>query len=79
MSRVEDTYNTLEEKGFSRERIAIGYLDEASPQTTANTVRFWHVGCGDIVKNTSKYHWILCSIWKKLNRFSPKLKERVNC
>lgn len=55
MSRVEDTYNALEEKGFSRERIAIGYLDEASPQTTANTVRFWHVGCGDIVKNTSKY------------------------
>lgn len=55
MSKLEDAYKSLSEKGISRENIAIGFIDESSPQTTANTVRFWHFGHGDIVKNTSKY------------------------
>jgi transposase len=55
MSKLEDAYKSLIEKGISRDDIAIGFIDESSPQTTANTVRFWHFGHGDIVKNTSKY------------------------
>lgn len=55
MSNLESSYKELNEKGFSREDVAIGFLDESSPQTIANTVRFWHFGHGDIIKNTSKY------------------------
>jgi transposase len=54
-SSLDLAYNRLRDKGFSDEDIAIGFLDESSPQTTANTVRFWHFGHGDIVKNTTKY------------------------
>jgi transposase len=32
----------------------IGFLDEASPQTTANTVRFWSPERPAVVKNTNK-------------------------
>jgi len=32
----------------------IGFHDESSPQTTANTVRFWHSKKVRITKNTSK-------------------------
>ena len=55
MSKLESAYNSLIEKGLSREEIALGFIDEASPQTTANTVRFWHFGPCDIIKNTTKY------------------------
>jgi transposase len=55
MSKLEEAYKGLKDKGLSREDIEIGFIDESSPQTTANTVRFWHFGHGDIVKNTSKY------------------------
>lgn len=51
---LEAAYQTLEAKGFSKEDIAIGFLDEASPQTTANTVRFWHFGHLDITKDTTR-------------------------
>ena len=34
--------------------MAIGFLDEASPQTTANTVRVWSFGKPKIKKNTTK-------------------------
>jgi len=30
-----------ETKGYKREEIAIGFIDESSPQNTANTVRVW--------------------------------------
>lgn len=33
----------------------IGFLDETSPQTTANTQRFWSSGYPTLVKNTSKF------------------------
>ena len=32
----------------------IGFLDEASPQTTANTVRFWSPAKPRVVKNTER-------------------------
>ena len=39
--RVEATLSELETKGYKREEIAIGFIDESSPQSTANTVRVW--------------------------------------
>jgi transposase len=52
---LDAAYQKLEAKGFSREEIALGFLDEASPQTTANTVRFWHFGNHlDISKDTTR-------------------------
>ncbi|MFP4280774.1 MAG: IS630 family transposase [Halochromatium sp.] len=36
------------------EDIAIGCLDEAGPQLTANTTRGWHVGHAEIAKNTAR-------------------------
>jgi len=38
---VEATLSELETKGYKREEIAIGFIDESSPQSTANTVRVW--------------------------------------
>jgi len=35
--------------------MVIGFLDETSPQTTANTQRFWSSGHPTLVKNTSKF------------------------
>jgi hypothetical protein len=44
----------LKGKGIREEEIAIGFLDETSPQLTANTVRVWSFGEPEIVKNTEK-------------------------
>ena len=53
---INNTYNDLINKGISASDIAIGFLDEASPQTTANTAKVWHLGQrADVEKNTSKY------------------------
>lgn len=49
-----DAYNSLTDQGLAESEIAIGFLDEASPQLNANTVRVWHFGAGEIVKNTAK-------------------------
>jgi len=35
--------------------MVIGFLDETSPQTTANTQRFWSFGHPTLVKNTTKF------------------------
>jgi hypothetical protein len=32
----------------------VGFLDETSPQTTANTQRLWSFGKPEIYKNTTK-------------------------
>ncbi len=37
------------------EKVIIGFIDEASPQTTSNTQRFWSFHKSDIFKNTEKY------------------------
>ena len=34
--------------------LGIGFVDEASPQTTANTVRVWSFGKPTIIKNTKR-------------------------
>lgn len=47
-------YSDLMDQGFSEKDIALGFIDEASPQLTANTVRVWHVGKGAVVKDTTK-------------------------
>jgi transposase len=54
-SALDGTYKQLIEKGYSPERIALGLLDEASPQTTANTARFWHFGNPPMIRNTTRY------------------------
>ena len=33
----------------------IGFLDETSPQTIANTQRFWSFGHPTLIKNTTKF------------------------
>jgi transposase len=35
--------------------VVIGFLDETSPQTTANTQRFWSSGHPKLIKNTTKF------------------------
>lgn len=47
-------FKLLEKEKIPKEKIAIGFLDEASPQTTANTVRVWSFGKPKIEKNTTK-------------------------
>jgi len=38
---LEDLFQSLEEAGYKRGEVALGYVDESSPQPTANTVRVW--------------------------------------
>ena len=52
--RLIDAYERLRAQGLSDKEIALGFLDEASPQLTANTARVWHFGHGEIVKNTAR-------------------------
>ena len=47
-------YSDLMDQGLSEKDIALGFLDEASPQLTANTARVWHFGKGAVVKDTTK-------------------------
>lgn len=47
-------FELLEKENISKEKISIGFLDESSPQTTANTVRVWSFGKPKIRKNTTK-------------------------
>lgn len=39
--RLKDVFKSLKDKGLSSDQIAIGCIDETSPQNRANTVRFW--------------------------------------
>jgi len=53
---LDDAYNTLINKGIDVESIAIGFVDESSPQTTSNTARMWHMKShSSITKNTTRY------------------------
>jgi transposase len=53
-AKLMETYNTLMDKGLKEQDIAIGFVDESSPQLTANTARVWHFGKAEIRKNTAK-------------------------
>ena len=52
--RLIDAFNTLMDRGIAESDIALGFLDEASPQLTANTARVWHFEKAVIQKNTAK-------------------------
>lgn len=45
----------LKEKGIKEEEIAIGFIDEARPQNTANTVKVWSFEKVRSIKNTTKF------------------------
>ena len=45
----------LREKGIKEEEIAIGFIDEARPQNTANTVKVWSFEKVRSIKNTTKF------------------------
>lgn len=47
-------YSDLMDQGLDEKEIALGFLDEASPQMTANTARLWHFGKGEMSKDTTK-------------------------
>jgi len=52
---VEATLSELETKGYKSEEIAIGFIDESSLQSTANTVRVWGFDDAKLhIKNTTR-------------------------
>jgi len=53
-NELSSIFKLLEEKKIPKEKVGIGFLDESSPQTTANTVRVWSFGKPVIKKNTGK-------------------------
>ena len=48
-------FTHLREKGIKEEEIAIGFIDEARPQNTANTVKVWSFERVRSIKNTTKF------------------------
>jgi transposase len=56
-NRLSEVIKPLLAQGIQESEIAIGLIDEASPQTTSNTVRVWSFDKKiRIVKNTTKFH-----------------------
>jgi transposase len=51
---VEEAINNLRVKGYKDSEIVVGFLDEASPQNQANTVRVLSFGKPHIFKNMGK-------------------------
>jgi transposase len=53
---LHQVFNSLKEKEISKDDIALGFLDEASPQNRANTVRVWSFEASPVVdKNTTHF------------------------
>lgn len=52
--RLRQAYVQLAKNGISNNDVAIGMLDESSPQTTANTVRVWSFGKVKVKKTLQK-------------------------
>jgi transposase len=53
---LHEVFMTLKDKGISQEDIALGFIDEASPQNRANTVRVWSFEKNPVVdKNTTHF------------------------
>jgi len=46
----------LKEKGIREEEIALGFIDEARPQNTANTVKVWSFERVRSIKNSTKFN-----------------------
>ena len=54
--RLDKVFKTLKDKGLTQEDIALGFVDETSPQNRANTVRMWSFQSSpSIVKNTDHF------------------------
>lgn len=54
VAKLIQVYSDLMDQGLDEKSIALGFLDEAGPQLTANTSRVWHFGKGVIAKDTTK-------------------------
>ena len=55
-NQLDLVLSLLKEKGIKEEEIAIGFIDEARPQNTANTVKVWSFERVRSVKNTTKFN-----------------------
>jgi transposase len=51
---LDAAYRKLSQRGVATDRVAIGCLDESSPQTTSNRVRLWHFEHPRFIKNTDR-------------------------
>jgi transposase len=54
-NQLDLVFSLLKEKGIKQEEIAIGFIDEARPQNTANTVKVWSFEKVRQEKNTTKF------------------------
>ena len=55
-NQLDLVLSLLKEKGIKEEEIAIGFIDEARPQNTANTVKVWSFERAQSIKNTTKFN-----------------------
>lgn len=55
-NQLDLVLSLLKEKGIKEEEIAIGFIDEARPQNTANTVKVWSFERVRSIKNTTKFN-----------------------
>jgi transposase len=55
-NQLDLVLSLLREKGIKEEEIAIGFIDEARPQNTANTVKVWSFEKPLAIKNTTKFN-----------------------
>jgi hypothetical protein len=54
-NQLQLVLSSLKEEGLKEEDIAIGFIDEASPQNTANTVRVWCFEKVKSIKNSTRF------------------------
>ena len=54
-NQLDLVFTHLREIGIKEEEIAIGFIDEARPQNTANTVKVWSFEKVRSIKNTTKF------------------------
>jgi transposase len=55
--RLEKVFKELKQKGLKKRDIALGFVDETSPQNRANTVRVWSYARHPVmIKNTDRFN-----------------------
>jgi transposase len=77
-ARLKSTVETLLEKLQdieTQENVLVGFLDECSPQSCANTARVWSFGKALIVKDTTKYRANTFGFYAPLGRSLVGFKE----
>jgi transposase len=55
-NQLELVLSLLKAKGIKEDEIAIGFIDEARPQNTANTAKVWSFEKVRSIKNTTKFN-----------------------